>query len=151
MQTPATYDDANLILKLYDMRREEKLRSAREWFVRNFHCATMEEFNQAAPPGSQENAYTRQVITYWEMVASFITSGVLNEHLFFQSGIEMLLVWERVRDFVPEMRAANKNAGSWKNLEMVANKFIQYLNGMDPETYPAFAARIRGMRPVPAK
>ena len=146
MQTPATYDDANLILKLYDMRREDKLRSAREWFVKNFHCSTMDEFNKLCPMGSQENAYARQVVTYWEMVASFITSGVLNEHLFFQSGMELLLVWERVKDFVPEMRVANKNSGSWKNLEMVASKFAEHLNSTDPETYPAFSARVRGMR-----
>ena len=146
MQTPATYDDANLILKLYDMRREEKLRQARAWFTANFHCATMEEFNKDCPAGSQENAHARQVITYWEMVASFITTGVLNEHLFFQSGMELLLVWERVKDFVPEMRKANKNPGAWKNLEMVANKFVQYLNSADPETYAAFSARVRGIR-----
>ena len=146
MQTPATYDDANLILKLYDMRREDKLRSAREWFVHKFHCSGMEDYNKLCPFGSQENAYARQVITYWEMVASFIASGVLNEHLFYQSGMELLLVWERVKDLVPEMRIANKNSGSWKNLEMVANKFVQHLNGMDPETYPAFSARVRGMK-----
>ena len=146
MQTPATYDDANLILKLYDMRREDKLRQAREWFTRSFHCATFEEFNKVCPPGSQENAYARQVITYWEMVASFISTGVLNEHLFFQSGMELLLVWERLRDFLPEMRKVNKNPGAWKNLEMVAQKYVQHLNGVDPETYVAFSARVRGMR-----
>ena len=146
MQTHATYDDANLILKLYDMRREEKLRQARAWFTANFHCATMEEFNKICPAGSQENAYARQVITYWEMVASFIANGVLNEHLFFQSGMELLLVWERVKDFVPDMRKANKNPGAWKNLEMVANKFVQHLNSVDPETHAAFSARVRGMR-----
>lgn len=146
MQTPATYDDANLLLKLYDIRREEKLREAREWFTRHFHCASIDEFNSVCPPSSQENAYARQVITYWEMVASFITSGVLNEHLFFQSGMELLLVWERVKDFIPEMRKANKNPGAWKNLELVATKYIQHLNSVDAETYPAFSARIRGMR-----
>jgi Domain of unknown function (DUF4760) len=146
MQTPATYDDANLMLRLYDMRREERLRQARDWFTRNFHCATFEEFQKKCPPGSQENAFARQVITYWEMVASFITTGVLNEHLFFQSGMELLLVWERVREFIDDMRAAQKNPAAWKNLEMVATKYIQHLNHIDPETYPAFAARVRAMR-----
>ena len=106
----------------------------------------MEDFNKLCPPGSAENAYARQVITYWEMVASFITSGVLNEHLFFQSGMELLLVWERARDLSVESRAVNKNPASWKNLEMVAGRFIQYLNGIDPETYPAFSKRVRGMK-----
>ena len=146
MQTPATYEDANLLLKLYDMRREEKLRQAREWFTRNFHCASMEEFNKICPPASKENAYARQVITYWEMVASFITSGVLNEQLFFQSGMELLLVWVRVQALVPEMRKVNKNPSTWKNLELVATKYIQHLNSVDAEIYPAFSARVGGMR-----
>jgi hypothetical protein len=146
MQTPATYDDANLILRLYEMRREERLRQAREWFTRAFHCSTLEEYNKVCPAGSQENAFARQVITYWEMVASLITTGVLNEHLFFQSGMELLLVWVRVSELAPEMRKTNKNPNAWKNLEMVAAKYVQHLNAIDPETYPAFAARIRGMR-----
>ena len=144
--TPATYDDAKLILELYDMRREETLRKARQWFTANFHCSTMEEFNKLCPPGSAESAYARQVITYWEMVASLITSGVLNEHLFFQSGMELLLVWERVRELSVESRAVNKNPASWRNMEMVAGRFIQYLNGIDPETYPAFSKRVRGLK-----
>jgi hypothetical protein len=146
MHTPATYDDANLILRLYEMRREEKLRQARDWFTRNFHCTTAEEFNKTYPPGSQENAFVRQVTSYWEMVASFIVSGVLNEHLFFQSGTELLLVWERVKDLVPDIRKLNKSPNTWKNLELVAAKFIQHLNTTDAETYPAFSARIRGLR-----
>ena len=146
MHTPATYDDANLILRLYEMRREDKFRQAREWFTRNFHCTTLEDFNRVCPPGTQENAYARQVITYWEMVASMITSGVLNENLFFQSGMELLLVWERVKEFAQNSRKMNKNPALWKNLETVATKFIHHLNSIDPETYPAFAARVRGMK-----
>jgi hypothetical protein len=146
MQTPATYEDANLILRLYEMRREEKLREARDWFTRNFHCKTSEEFNKSCPPGSQENAFVRQVTSYWEMAASLIVSGVLNEHLFFQSGMELLLVWERVKELVQDIRKSNKNPNMWKNLEMVATKYIQHLNSMDPETYPAFSGRARGPR-----
>lgn len=140
----ATYDDANLILKLYDMRREEKLRQARDWFVRNFHCKTVEDFNKLCPAGSQENAHARQVITYWEMVASFITSGVLNEKLFFQSGMELLLVWERVRTMLPEQRQLAKNPATWRNLELVAERFIAHLDGLGEDVYPAFSARIGG-------
>jgi hypothetical protein len=140
---PATYEDANLVLRLYDMRREETLRKARQWFMQSFHCSTMEEFNKLCPPASPENAYARQVTSYWEMVASFITTGVLNEGLFFQSGMELLFVWEKVSELVPGMRAANKNPGSWKNLETVAGRYIQHLNSIDPETYPAFSKRVR--------
>jgi hypothetical protein len=60
--------------------------------------------------------------------------------------MELLLVWERVKDFAPESRKVNKNPGAWKNLEIVAGKYVQHLNGIDPETYPAFSARVRGTK-----
>src|SRR5215467_12535044 len=98
-----TYDDANLILKLYEIRREEKMRTARDWFGQNFHFKTMEEYNRQCPPNSSMNAYARMVTSYWDMVASFITGGILNQELFFQSGGEMLFVWERIRELVPQI------------------------------------------------
>ena len=87
-----TYDDANLILRLYEMRREDKMRTARDWFAQNFHFKTMEDYNRQCPASSSMNAYSRMVMSYWEMVASFITGGVLNQELFFQNGMEMLLI-----------------------------------------------------------
>src|SRR4051812_4311256 len=120
MATTATYDDANLILKLYEARREERMRKAREWFSGEFKVKSKEEFQKACPPGSGMNASFRMVVTYWEMVASFITSGVLSETLFFQSGMELLFVWERIRDLVPTMRDVNKNPLLYLNLEKVA-------------------------------
>jgi hypothetical protein len=61
----ATHEDAHLILKLYDLRREERMRKARAWFVSNFKVKTVAEFHQLCPPGSDENAFARQMITYW--------------------------------------------------------------------------------------
>lgn len=137
----ATYDDVNLIVKLYDMRREPRMRTARAWFISKFKVTNMEEFLKICPPGSEENASYRMVTTYWEMVASFVTAGVLNQDLFFQSGLELLVVWEKARDFVPEQRKAFKNPKVLRNLETVAQAAIQY---MGPEAYAAFSARIRG-------
>lgn len=145
MEAPGTYDDVNLILRLYELRREDKMRKAREWFARCFKVRTMEEFTKLCPPGSEENAYFRMVITYWEMVASFVTSGVLNQHLFFQSGRELLFVWERVSDLVPQARAANKDPVLYHNLETVAQSFIAWMNTRAPEAYPAFSNRVRGV------
>ena len=142
MTTKPTYDDVNLILRLYETRREDKMRAAREWFAQNFKYRTMEEFNRGCPPGSSMNAYARMVLGYWEMVASFISSGVLNQELFFQNGMEMLFVWVRMRELIPHMREANKNPGSFQNLETVANSYIKWLDEHSPEAYAAFAARI---------
>jgi hypothetical protein len=141
MANAATYDDVNLILRLYEMRREEKMRLARKWFGKDCKVRTMEDLAKVAPIGEETNSYFRMVITYWEMVASFITSGVLNEDLFCQSGTELLFCWERVRDVVPGMREAYKNPNFLKNLETVATSFSKRLG---PEAHQAFAARVRG-------
>jgi len=140
----ATYDDAKLLMELYEMRREPRLREARRWFVASFNAKTYEELMTLCPPGSEPNASYRMVTTYWEMVASFITSGVLHEELFFQSGRELLLCWERVRDVVPQIRAQVKNPIEWKNLEMVATAYIKWWNAVAPGAYDAFSKRIRG-------
>ena len=84
------------------------------------------------------------VATYWEMVASFVTSGVLNRELFFESGRELLLVWERLRDVVPAIREDFKDPKYYANLEAVATDYIEYLGHRGPDTYKAFSARVRG-------
>jgi hypothetical protein len=145
MSNLASYDDANLILRLYELRREEKLRAAREWFAGNCKASTMEELLQIAPMGSKENAYFRMLVSYWEMAASFVTSGVLNQELFFQSNGEILFVWERVREIAPGFRAAFKNPLAWHNIETVANAYIQYMNAHSPEAYPAFQAMVKSV------
>lgn len=140
----ATFDDANLILKLYDMRREDRLREARKWFTGSFKVKTFDDFTKLCPPGSEPNASYRMVTTYWEMVASFLTSGVLNPELFYQSGRELLLVWERVRDIVPAIREAYKNPRELKNLETAAIAYILWWNAQTPGAYDAFTKRVRG-------
>lgn len=139
----ATYEDANLVVRLYELRREEKLRAARAWFAANFKASTVEEMMRLAPPGSQENAYVRMVTSYWEMVAAFVTSGVLTQDLFFQTNGEMLFVWERLREMVPSYRDFSKNPHSWHNLETVGNAFIKWMESHGPEAYPAFQAMVK--------
>ena len=143
MEPKATYKDAKLILQLYEMRREEKLRQARGWFGSSFKATTMEEFRTLCPQGSENNSYYLMVTSYWEMLASFIEAGVLNRELFFQSGLELLFVWERMRDIVPAYRQDMKNPFFYKNLESVAESMIQWMNGRAPESYSAFSAMAR--------
>ena len=140
MPTQATYDDANLVLRLYELRREDKLRTARDWFAKNCNPTSLADMQRIAPPGSQENAYIRMVVGYWETAASFVASGVLNQELFFQTSGEMLVVWERMRKLVPEMRAMTKNPGSFRNLESVGNAYIKWMESQGPEAYSGFQA-----------
>ncbi|MGA3027793.1 MAG: hypothetical protein ABSF98_23800 [Bryobacteraceae bacterium] len=142
MDRQASYEDAKLILQLYEMRREHRLREARKWFTANFYCRTVEESTALCPPGSDANASLRMVTSYWEMVASFIASGVLNEELFFQSGSELLLTWTRIKPLVAGIRTAFANPIYLKNLEAVGERFIAYLNRTSPGAYDAFAARL---------
>ena len=137
-------DDVEVVLKLYDMRREPRLREARRWFAARFKVKTLAELNALCPPGSEENASYRQMTTYYEMVASFLVSGVLNRELFYQTGREMLMVWERMRDVLPELRAVNKNPIEYRNLELAAKGFIEWWKTEAPGAYEAFSQRVRG-------
>ena len=104
-----SYDEVNLMLRLYDMRREPRLRQARSWFVDHFHPESPEEMMQKYPQGSDENNYIRMVISYWDMVARIVNRGLINDELFFESNGEIWVVWDRMRSIVPTWRAAFKN------------------------------------------
>ena len=140
MKNQATYDDANLIVRLYELRREPRLRDARKWFGGAPQFQSREEWLKLVPPGSEDNASYRMVVTYWEMVASFVASGVLNAELFFASNLEMLFVWEKIRLLVPEVRAAQKNPMQYRNLERVATDYLEHMKTNSPEWYDGFFA-----------
>ena len=140
----ATPADAKLILELYDLRREPRLREARRWFTASFKPKTYDELIALCPPGSDTNASYRMVVTYWEMVASFLVAGVLNRDLFYETGREMIVVWERVRDIMPGVRTAIKNPREWRNLELAAIAYIKWWNKVAPGAYDAFSKRVRG-------
>ncbi|HZC65230.1 MAG TPA: hypothetical protein VE545_01550, partial [Candidatus Dormibacteraeota bacterium] len=63
-----SYEEVNLLLRLYDMRREPQIRKARAWFTEHFHPQSPDEMMQKYPQGSEENIYIRMVISYWDMV-----------------------------------------------------------------------------------
>ncbi len=115
--SPVSYEEVNLMLRLYDLRREARLREARAWFVENFHAATPEEMMQKYPQGSQENTYIRMVISYWDMVASIVNRNLINDELFFESNGEIWVVWDRMRSVVPTWRAVFKNPHLFEAIE----------------------------------
>jgi hypothetical protein len=73
----ATYQDAELVCRLYEMRRDERMRTARAWFAANFKVQSLAEVMERFPPGSEMNASFRMVTSYWEMAASFLVRGIL--------------------------------------------------------------------------
>ncbi|HVY93002.1 MAG TPA: hypothetical protein VHA14_09645, partial [Bryobacteraceae bacterium] len=138
----ATYDDANLLLKLYDLRREEKMREARAWFIANFKPKTFEEMMKLCPPGSPESARMRQVVTYWDMAASFVSMGVLNPEMFFVNNREFLLVWLRVRPYLAELRQKYGDPAYFKHLETAGNLNMEFLSRTSPGALEEFVKRV---------
>ena len=134
----ATYQDAELVLRLYEMRREERMRAARAWFAANFKVQSFAEVMEKFPPGSEPNASFRMVTSYWEMAASFVVRGVLHEELFFENSTEMLLVWERVKGIVGDFRKSRNNPLFLRNLEKAAEKYVQWMNANAPGAYETF-------------
>ena len=111
-----TYEDATLVLKLYELRREEKLRAARDWFGGKFYPQTVEDVTALT---GTDNLYYRMVTGYWEMAASFVVRGILNTDLFLDSGGEMIFVWAKLGDLVPGLRRSMGTENLLKNVESV--------------------------------
>lgn len=139
----ATYQDADLIMKLYDMRREERLRTARAWFASNVYVTSAAEVMEKFPPGSDQNAYFRMVLGYWEMAASFLVRGVVHEELFFENSNEMLAVWERSKAFVTDVRKMRNNPLFFANLEKGSLKLIEWMNKNAPGAYEGLLTMIK--------
>ena len=135
-----TYQDAELLLKLYDLRREDRMRSARAWFAGNFSAGSVAEAMEKYPPGSDHNAYYRMVGTYWDMAASFVIRGILHDEMFFENNGEMVIVWEKMKDMVVDLRKIRKNPTLYRNLEKGAVKYAEWLNKQAPEAYEGIRA-----------
>ena len=112
-----TNEQVDLMLKLYDLRREPKLRDARDWFAANFHVKNAEEAMKLVPFGSKENTYMRMVAGYWEMVASIVNRGLIDENLFFENTGEQWGVWDQLKPIVEQFRTTFRNPMFLKNLE----------------------------------
>jgi hypothetical protein len=106
----ASSADAELILRLYEIRQEEALRRARKFMVFEFNPKNLEELRSVSRnPGSQENAYWRQAMSYWEMAASFVLRDSLDPELFCDSAAEGILLYAKFHHFhaVTEKESGN--------------------------------------------
>lgn len=114
--------DAQLILKLYDLRREPELRKARNWWLWEFSPRNADDFLKVAwASGSQENNWLRQVASYWGMAASFVLQGALSEELFLRPAFsgEMFVVFGKVYPFLPELREKLGDPEVFRDVEKV--------------------------------
>jgi hypothetical protein len=107
MAKKASVQDAQLILQLYDLRREPEMRKARHWWLTDFWPNNADDFMKVASAmGTQENDWLRQVGGYWNMVAALVLHGALNEDLFLRPAVsgEMFFIFAKIHPFVKEMR-----------------------------------------------
>lgn len=121
----ATAQDAELILKIYDLRREETLRAARSWFTK-LEYSTIEELHKKHPPGSKEDAYFRMVLSYWDMVGALVKHKTVNEDLFFETNREYLGVWRRAQPIVEQLRESRSNPSLYSNLEYICQQYQEW-------------------------
>ncbi len=135
--------DAELLLRLYDLRREEKLRRARQWVAGKFHADSLEMFEQVAPRGSEEDAYIRMVWSYWDMAASLVNHGLIKEDLFFENTSEFWVIWEKVKPLVPLLRKARKNPLFLRNLETLSLRYEGWMAARAPEALDALRDRLK--------
>ena len=122
MAKKPTAADANLILKLYDLRREAEMRKARHWWIGEFWPESADDFMKVAgAAGTPENNWLRQVGGYWSMAASFVLQGVLNEEMFIQPAVsgEMYFLLAKVHPFLSELREKLGDPHFFGNIEKV--------------------------------
>jgi hypothetical protein len=122
MSKKATATDAQLIMQLYDLRREPEMRKARSWWLGEFWPQSADDFLKiVSAMGTPENNWLRQVTGYWSMAASFVLHGVLSEELFIQPAVsgEMFLVFAKVHPFLKELREEIGDPQMFANIEKV--------------------------------
>ncbi len=99
------HEDVNIVLRLYELRREDVMRRARNFILQEFHPKSLEDVIAVTNPSHPGNAFFRQVITYWEMCATFVNSGALHEELFWRTNGEALVAFSKIEPFLEELRA----------------------------------------------
>ena len=112
MATP--YESAKLILQLYEQRREETMRKARDFMI-GWDPRSVEEF--MAGMMGENSAYIRMVYTYWDMAASLVLNGAIDSKMFFDANGEQIAMFGKVQEFLPQLRQVMPNPNFLKSLE----------------------------------
>lgn len=141
-----TYEQGQLQLQLYDLRREAKLRQARDWFFQNYHAKTFDEAMRIAAPGTENGALAMMVMSYWEQACAYLNHGLLHEDLFFETSGEFYGVWETVKAIVPEGRERFSNKQFLANVEKAAKRFEPWIESRSPGHIAAMRQMMQQMR-----
>jgi hypothetical protein len=132
METKPTHEQAQLHLQLYEMRREVRLRQARDWYFKNYFADSMADAMRLAAPGTEAGAFVMMVFSYWDQACALLNYGLLHEDLFFETSGEFFGVWERVRPIIQEGRKQFGNQLFLAHLEKAANRFESWIESRSP-------------------
>lgn len=117
-------ESADLIMKLYDLRREGKMRDARNWMA-GFFPESAEDI-MGAMLNPESSAYFRMVTSYWDMAASFVNHGAIDEDMFRDTSGEHMIVFSKIEPYLEDFRAAMGNPNYLKNLEALVTRLPDY-------------------------
>ena len=110
---------AELLLRLYELRREPTLRAAREWWVNQFHPTSAKDV--LATWVAPDSGPYRMVTTYWEMAASFVTLGAIDAEMFHAANTEYVAIYVKLEPYLSELRALTSYPDYLSQLEQVVN------------------------------
>jgi hypothetical protein len=109
--------DALVILKLYELRRDEKLREARQWYFSEFLPRSAMDVVALYRGGERASANFRMITSYWDMAASLVLNGAIDEKLFQDANTEHIFVYTKIADHLPEIRSLFREPDYLINLE----------------------------------
>lgn len=111
-------ESAELIMRLFDLRRDALMRDGRDWFVK-FDPKDGQDIIQAMVD-PKTTGYYQMVVGYWDMAASFVNRGAIDHEMFLETNGESLMVFAKIEPFLEEVRTALSDANYAKNLETFA-------------------------------
>ncbi len=111
---------AELVLRLYEIRREDELRRGRDWFATQFFPSSAEEV-LAAWTGRDSAPY-RMVTTYWEMAATLVNHGAIPEAMFHDANTEHVAVWVKLRPYLERLREMARYPSYLSQLERLMTR-----------------------------
>ena len=120
--------DVMAILKLYELRRDDKMRQARAWYFTEFSPESAADVVKLFVSSERESAFYRMVASYWDMAASFVSNGALDEKLFIDSNPEPILVYAKVEPYLAEIRQTFNDPEYLIHLEQVVKKYSNLEN-----------------------
>ncbi len=151
MDARPTHEQAQLHLQIYDMRREARLRQARDWFSKNYIVSTLDDAMRIAAPGTEEGAFFGMVVGYWEQACALLNYGLLHEDLFFETSGEFFGVWEAIKPIVPEAREKFVYKQLFAHLEKAAQRYQTWVESRSPGHVAAMREFMKQMRAQVAK